>query len=102
MHDFIKRNKREIIVGVGVSIITTFIMGIGNWFFANAPKIGTSILDTLLNIAYTLAATRTDNQIIVMILSGLLLFVFVSLLPPFTRVMSPFISAIKSSTSLKC
>ena len=72
MRDFIKKYKRDIIVGAVGSIIATIVIWVGNWFISTAPKIGSSILETISNIIYTLAATHTNNYLIIIIIITIL------------------------------
>ena len=62
--------KREIWVGVIVSLITTAILEFGDWFITIVPSVGISIFDTVSNIIYSLAATYTDNTLLQMLLLG--------------------------------
>lgn len=70
MRDLYKKYKREIWVGVVVSIMTTAIIKFSEWFFAIAPSIGSSIFETTVNVLYSFAATFTDGFLLRIILFG--------------------------------
>lgn len=70
MKEWFNRHKREIWVGVIVSLITGAIMKIGDWFVSIVPTVGSSIFETLSNTLYSLAATHTDNLLLRLILLG--------------------------------
>jgi hypothetical protein len=69
MKELYNKYKREIWVGVVVSLITTAILKFGDWVIAVVPKVGVTLFDTISNVLYSLAATHTDN-----LLTSLLLF----------------------------
>ena len=71
MRNIIKKYKSQIIVGAVGSIIGACIMGVGNWFISTAPKIGSSILETISNVIYTSAATLTNGGLIAAIFGAL-------------------------------
>lgn len=76
MRKFCEKYKREIWVGVIVSLITAAIIKLGDWLITIAPSVGTSIFGTFSNIIYSLAATYTDNfPLRLIIFSGLGLLV---------------------------
>lgn len=64
MREIIKKYKREVCVGIVVSLITTVIWKCGDWLIAIAPAAGTSIFGALTNMLYFLAATYTDNFVL--------------------------------------
>jgi len=71
MKELYIKHKREIWVGVVVSLITAAIIKLGDWFITVLPTIGTSVFETLSNVLYSLAATYTDNTILkIILLSG--------------------------------
>lgn len=53
--------KRDIWIGIVVSLITAAIIKIAEWLVAVAPSVGTSVSETLSNIIYTMAATYTED-----------------------------------------
>lgn len=58
-----KKYKREIWVGVVVSLITSAIIKFGDWLLDVAPTVGTTISETLSNVLYSLAATYSDRHL---------------------------------------
>ena len=48
-----KKYRREVIVGVVVSLITAALIEGINWIIATAPAVGPSIIGTLKNVIYT-------------------------------------------------
>ena len=70
MKELYNKYKREIWVGVVVSLITTAILKFGDWVIAVVPKVGITIFDTISNVLYALAATHTDNLLLRIILIG--------------------------------
>ena len=70
MRELYKKFKREIWVGVVVSLITAAIMKFGDWLIAVIPSVGISIFETISNILYSLAATHTDNLLLRVLLIG--------------------------------
>lgn len=70
MRKWLYDHKREIFVGIVVWGITTLISFVGKWFLETAPTIGNSIVDTLNNIVYTIAATTSDDFLSMLIFSG--------------------------------
>ena len=68
MKGFCNKYKKEIWVGVVVSLITAAIIKIGDWFVNVIPTIGTSIFETISNILYSSAATYSDNIVLRLIL----------------------------------
>ena len=46
--------KRDIWIGIVVSLITAAIIKIAEWLVAVAPSVGTSVSETLSNIIYIL------------------------------------------------
>lgn len=70
MRKWIGDHKREIFVGVVVWGITTLLSFAGKWFLVTAPTIGNSIIDTLNNTVYTVAATTTDDFLSKLIFAG--------------------------------
>lgn len=69
MLNSIKKYKRDIIIGIVASIVASLIIGIGNWCISAVPKMGSSIIETLINIKYTLAANQTKNSLSIILLS---------------------------------
>lgn len=65
-----KKNKRELVVGVVVSLVTAFILQAGNWFVVTAPKMGNSLFGTIKNIVYACAATQSNLNILSIIISS--------------------------------
>lgn len=71
MKGLYNKYKKEIWIGVVVSLITAAIIKIGDWFVKVIPTIGTSIFETISNILYSSAATYSDNIILrIILLSG--------------------------------
>ena len=71
MKGLYNKYKKEILIGVVVSLITAAIIKIGDWFVKVIPTIGTSIFETISNILYSSAATYSDNIILrIILLSG--------------------------------
>lgn len=71
MKGLYNKYKKEIWIGVVVSLITASIIKIGDWFVKVIPTIGTSIFETISNILYSSAATYSDNLILrIILLSG--------------------------------
>lgn len=101
MRDYLKKHKNEIIVGVIVFFITTLLGKIGNWFVSTTPKIGSSIVETILNITYTLAATRTINSLIIAFFGGLLGIFLGSIIPVFRKALAVFTSTLKLEQRIK-
>ena len=65
-----KKYKRELVVGVVVSLVTAFILQAGNWFVVTAPKMGNSLFGTIKNIVYACAATQSNLNILSIIISS--------------------------------
>ena len=65
-----RKYKREIWVGVVVSLITTAILKFGDWLIEVLPVIGISFFETITNILFSLAATHTDNMLLRLLLLG--------------------------------
>lgn len=101
MRDFLKKHKSEIIVGVVVFFITTFLGKIGSWFMSATPKIGSSVLDTIQNTIYTLAATQTSGSFILVIICVSFGVLFGSIAPPLKESISGFITALRIEKDLK-
>lgn len=92
-----KKNKREFLGGIAVSLATAFIMKAGEWFVTTAPAMGNSFLGTVKNWIFSCAATQSSlNIFAVIILWGLGLFIGVSL----TSILD-FISLFKKQKKLK-
>ena len=70
MKELYNKYKREIWVGVVVSLITTAILKFGDWVIAVVPQVGITLFDTLTNVLYSLAATHTDNLLLSLLLFG--------------------------------
>lgn len=62
--------KREIWVGVVVSLITAAIMSFGAWLIEIVPAVGSTLFETISNVLYSLAATHSDNHLLRLILFG--------------------------------
>lgn len=76
MKELYQKYKKEIGIGVIVSLITTLILKFGDWMVAIVPSVGASIFETLMNITYSLAATNTDVAIFRMfVFAGLGIFI---------------------------
>ncbi len=65
-----KKYRREIWVGVVVSLITSAIVKFGDWLLNIAPTIGNNLFDTVSNTLYSLAATHNDNILLHVLLFG--------------------------------
>jgi len=63
MKDFVRKYKREVIVGVVVSLITAAIIKLGDWIITVTPAFGHTIVSTLQNIIYMTAATQTVTTV---------------------------------------
>lgn len=70
MKEIYNKYKREIWVGVVVSLITTAILKFGDWVIAVVPSVGITLFDTISNVLYSMAATHTDNHLLRLILFG--------------------------------
>lgn len=102
MRDYLKNHKHEIIIGAVGSLIGAFIMGVGNWFISTAPKIGISILETVLNVIYTLAATQTSYSLIITITYYFVLSAFLApIIIPFGKALRVFVKILKTEHKLK-
>lgn len=55
--------KREVIVGVVVSLITAVLLEGSNWFIETAPRMGDTLFDTVKNIICACAATQSNLHI---------------------------------------
>lgn len=62
--------RREILIGVVVSLITTILWGVITWFVRETPKIGLSFLEFGLNTLYRSAAIHSENYASEMLLSS--------------------------------
>ena len=62
--------KREVWIGVVVSLITTAVLKFGDWLVDIVPAVGSSVFETISNIVYSLAATYSDNVILNILLLG--------------------------------
>lgn len=56
-------HKRELIVGIIVSIITSILWNIITWFVRESPKMGVTLLESLRNIFYRSAAIHTESSV---------------------------------------
>lgn len=72
MKEFINKYKREVIVGVVVSLLTTGIIEVWDWIILAAPAYGKNIISTIDNLTYALAATQSTSSLIRTIASCLL------------------------------
>lgn len=70
MRELYHKHKKEIWLGVVVSLITAAILKLGDWVIAVLPAIGTTAVETILNVLYSLAATHTDNLLLNILLAG--------------------------------
>lgn len=70
MKELYNKYRREIWVGVVVSLITTAILKFGDWVIAVVPMVGITLFDTISNVLYSLAATHTDNLLLRILLFG--------------------------------
>lgn len=73
MRDFMTKHKSEIFVGIIVFFLTTLISKIANWIVSATPKIGSSILEGILNLICSLAATQTSTSLILYLFTGILI-----------------------------
>lgn len=80
MRGFTSKYKRDIIIGVIVSLITLVISKTVEWFVFAAPKIGSSISETIRNFIYTLAGARLNFTIFSILLSAVMIVFAFSLL----------------------
>ena len=69
MLNSMKKYKRDIIIGIVASIVASLVIGIGNWCISAVPQIGSSIIETAVNIKYALAANQTKNSLSIALLS---------------------------------
>lgn len=67
-----KKYKREVIVGVVVSLITAVLVEGINRIIDIAPEIGPSIIVTIKNMIYSIAATQSDTFLPTLIICGIL------------------------------
>lgn len=67
--DIWAKYKRELIVGIVVSLVTALVMQAGNWLITTAPAMGNSLLDTVQNLVCTSAATISNLHIFSIIIS---------------------------------
>lgn len=70
MKELYRKYKREICIGVVVSLITTAILKFGDWLVMTAPTIGVTLFETVSNVVYSLAAMHTDNLLLRIMLYG--------------------------------
>lgn len=85
MKEMYKRYKREILIGVVVSLITAVIIKIGDWLLNIIPSVGNSIFDVFSNFMYSLAATCSDYFILNILLFGGIGIFFGFLLAPLIK-----------------
>ena len=64
MKDTLKKYTREIVVGVVVSLITTFVIKTWDWFAEVAPRVGAGIIEIIDNLTYVLAAQFTSTALL--------------------------------------
>lgn len=76
MGNFIKKYKSQVIVGVVASLITALIMWVGKMFMSAAPKVSSSIIETVVNWFYSFTATRTTTALIYLIGLFLIIILF--------------------------
>jgi len=70
MKEFIKKYRREVVVGVVVSLITALILKFGDWIIEVVPTVGSTLFESVSNVMYTLAATHSDNMLLGILLLG--------------------------------
>ena len=70
MKGLYNKYKKEILIGVVVSLITAVIIKLGDWFVEVLPTISSSVFETISNILYSSAATYADNIVLKLILLG--------------------------------
>lgn len=83
MRKFYQEHKREILVGVIVSLLTTGVIKLGDWFIDFVPTVGISFFQVLSNIVFTRAANCSDNIVtesILFILAGVMGGVILSII----------------------
>ena len=70
--------KRELIVGIVVSLATALIMQTANWFVATAPAMGNSVWATIKNLIYSSAATQSNLSVLSIVLTYALAYIISS------------------------
>lgn len=83
MKGFVRKYKREVIVGVVVSLITAAIIKLGDWIITVTPAFGQTLVSTMQNIIYMTAATQTATTVDRLLfgsLSGLFMGTFLALI----------------------
>ena len=63
MKGFVRKYKREVIVGVVVALITAAIIKLGDWIITVTPAFGQTLVSTMQNIIYMTAATQTATTV---------------------------------------
>ena len=83
MKGFVRKYKREVIVGVVVSLITAAIIKLGDWIITMTPAFGQTLVSTIQNIIYMTAAAQTATTVDRLLfgsLSGLFMGSFLALI----------------------
>ena len=69
MKQFFVKYKRDIIIGVLTSLITSGIIVIIGWLIKSAPTVGSTALDVLIDSIYITAAQQTHSTLVETIFS---------------------------------
>ncbi len=83
-----KLHRREIFIGIIVSIITTVLWNAVTWFVKETPKVGANIFESIRNVYYHFAAIHTESsasEMVFSLLIGLMFGVFGGFTPIFAR-----------------
>lgn len=72
MKNFINKYKSEVIVGIITSLITGIVIKIWDWLVWITPKFGKSIISTINNYTYALAAKQSSSTLIRVMIACLL------------------------------
>lgn len=64
-----KKYKRDVIIGIVVSLATAVIIQAGDWFVMTAPTMGNSLIGTVKNCVFASAATQSSLRILSTIIS---------------------------------
>ena len=70
MKELYRNHKREDYVGIFVSLLTTAVIKFGDWLIGIMPAVGASIIETIVNFVYSLAATQNDSFLLRLIFSA--------------------------------
>ena len=68
MREIINRYKKEVIMGVVVSLITTVVIKVWNWVILVAPTTGKNLIHTIDNLTYAIAATQSSSSLLIMLI----------------------------------